>query len=71
MRAINNYMTNKSLTIGKGWLHYEGVGFNFAGIMEKLRSAVKVHIPVGYQDETGFHLGVKPVEKETHFPTEW
>jgi len=30
-----------------------------AGIITKLRAAVKIEVPVGYQDETGFHFGVK------------
>jgi len=64
-------MTHKELTMGKGWLHYQGVGFDFAGIVEKFRTLVKVNVPVGYQDETGFHMGVEPVKKEVKFPTEW
>jgi hypothetical protein len=31
-------------------------------IVVKLRKAIK--IPTGYQDETGFHLGIEPAEKE-------
>ena len=64
-------MSIKSLSLGKGWLHYNGVGFNFAHMLEKLRSAVKMDIAVGYQDETGFHSGIKPAQKETSFPSEW
>jgi hypothetical protein len=63
-------MTIKSLNIGKGWLHYTGIGISFNGIMSKLRSAVEAHIPVGYQDETGFHRGVKPAGKDVSFPSE-
>jgi hypothetical protein len=64
-------MSIKSLTIGKGWLHYNGTGFSLARVMERLFSSVKMDIPVGYQDQTGFHPGVKPQEKETKFPSEW
>jgi hypothetical protein len=37
-----------------------GVG----GIIAKLRKAIRIEIPIGYQDETGFHKGVKPTETE-------
>ena len=32
-------------------------------ILAKLRQAIRIEIPIGYQDETGFHMGVKPAEK--------
>ena len=35
-----------------------------SGIVAKLRKAIRIEIPIGYQDETGFHTGVKPAEKE-------
>jgi len=63
-------MTNKDLTMGKGWLHYEGVGFSFSALVEKFRTAVKLNVPVGYQDETGFHFGEEPVRKEVKFPSD-
>ncbi|EEF62358.1 DUF4102 domain-containing protein [Pedosphaera parvula] len=28
-------------------------------ILRKLRSALEAKVPVGYQDESGFHVGVK------------
>jgi hypothetical protein len=34
-----------------------------SGIVAKLRKAIGIVIPIGYQDETGFHIGVKPAEK--------
>jgi hypothetical protein len=33
------------------------------GIVAKLRKAIRIEIPIGYQDETGFHLGIEPAEK--------
>ena len=33
----------------------------FAKIIAKWRAAVSFKVPVGYQDETGFHYGVQPV----------
>jgi hypothetical protein len=34
-----------------------------SGIVAKLRKAIRIEIPIGSQDETGFHMGVKPAEK--------
>ena len=34
------------------------------GIVAKLWKAIKIEIPIGYQDEAGFHLGVEPAENE-------
>ncbi|HXI71598.1 MAG TPA: hypothetical protein VNN22_14680 [Verrucomicrobiae bacterium] len=36
-----------------------------SGIIVKLRKATRVKIPIGYQDETGFHMGVKPAGKKS------
>lgn len=44
-------------------LSHTGVGFSPASLMAKLRNLVKLEIPVGYQDETGFHYGSKSVAK--------
>ena len=38
-------------------------GSIFRGIAAKVRNALSIAIPVGYQDETGFHMGIKPVRK--------
>jgi hypothetical protein len=39
-----------------------------SGIVAKLRELIGIVIPIGYQDETGFHTGVKPAEKEVKCP---
>ena len=41
------------------------------GILARVRNAVSVEIPTGYQDENGFHSGVKPSEKEIQWPPVW
>jgi hypothetical protein len=43
----------------------------FHEIAEKLKRAIKSEIPIGYQDEVGFHLGVKPAEQEIKWPPVW
>ena len=35
------------------------------GIVAKLWKAIRIEIPIGYQDETGFHKGVKPTENKS------
>ena len=47
----------------KPWSHTGNFGFSPAGIIAKLRNMVKIEVPVGYQDETGFHYGVKSAHK--------
>jgi hypothetical protein len=37
-------------------------------IVAKLRKAIRIEIPTGYQDETGFHMGVQPAKKEIKWP---
>ena len=39
-----------------------------SGIVAKLRTAIRIEIPIGYQDETGFHMCVEPAEKEVRWP---
>ncbi len=65
-------MTYKhTMTINKTWFHAGSTGFFPAGIIARLKSAVKFEIPTGYQDETGFHIGVKSAEKEIKWPSTW
>jgi hypothetical protein len=41
------------------------------GVVAKLRNAVRIDIPIGYQDETGFHMGVKPAQNKAQWPSVW
>jgi hypothetical protein len=59
------------MTINKAWFHAGTSGFSPAGIIARLRNAVKFEIPMGYQDESGFHAGVKAAEKEIKWPSTW
>ncbi|MGO8836306.1 MAG: hypothetical protein ACLQAH_14910 [Limisphaerales bacterium] len=34
------------------------------GIVAKLWKAIRIEIPIGYQDEAGFHVGVKSAEEK-------
>jgi hypothetical protein len=46
-------------------------GLTFDRMIAKVRCLVRIEIPTGYQDETGFQLGVKPAEKEIKWPPVW
>jgi hypothetical protein len=35
----------------------------FAAIIAKVRAAFDRQVPIGYEDEEGFHYGVEPVSK--------
>jgi len=41
----------------------------FRGFVAKVRDSFRV--PIGYQDETGFHQGIKPPEAEIKWPAFW
>jgi hypothetical protein len=63
-------MTYKqSIATHKSWAHTGSFSFSPAGIIAKLKNAIKSSAPVGYQDETGFHYGVKPVDQEVKWPS--
>ena len=65
-------MTYKhTMTINKTWVQNGVSGFSLAGLVTRLKNAINLQIPVGYQDETGFHTGVKANEKEIKWPTTW
>ncbi len=65
-------MTYKhTVTLGKTWANTGSIGLVPSGIITKLLNAVKMQIPTGYQDETGFHTGVKCAEKSDKWPSTW
>ena len=43
----------------------------FHRLFSRMRREVQKKVLTGYQDETGFHSGVKPVENEIHWPPVW
>jgi len=43
----------------KTWLHAFALNLLFIEIMAKLRNFYEGQVPLGYQDETGFHYGVQ------------
>ena len=53
-------MHKNTATMQKPMPEMASIGLMFHGIVAKLRNAVRIDIPVGYQDETGFHRGTTP-----------
>jgi hypothetical protein len=43
----------------------------FAAVAAKVRSMIEAEIPLGYQDEDGFHTGTKPRGQEAAYPNVW
>jgi hypothetical protein len=43
----------------------------FAALAAKVRAAIEAQAPIGYQDETGFHTGVKPRDQEAAGMSAW
>jgi len=64
-------MQKHAVTMHKPMPDTASLELMFHGIIAKLRNAIRLEIPIGYQDETGFHMGVKPVEKEIKWPSVW
>ena len=54
----------------KTWLHAFALNLLIIAIVAKLRSIFESHVPVGYQDELGFHFGVQKTQDNTS-PANW
>lgn len=64
-------MMYKQAAMSHKTLVYSGVGFPLEGLLTKMKNALKSSIPDGYQDENGFHYGVKRPDAEAKWPTTW
>lgn len=42
-------------------LSRSAVGERFLAMLQRLREAMKFQVPLGYEDERGFHYGAEPV----------
>jgi len=70
--ALLRGMTIKTTSIlNKQRSQAESFGFSPAGLIARLMNAISINVPVGYQDETGFHTGVKSAPKASKWPTAW
>jgi hypothetical protein len=48
----------------KTWFQIIAMNLLLAGILAKLRAVLNTHIPLGYQDNAGFHFGVPNAHEE-------
>jgi hypothetical protein len=55
----------------KAWSHVETPTIPFAGLFAKVKDAVKAKMPIGYQDENGFHFGEQPERTDLQWPMNW
>lgn len=59
------------MTIHKAWDDQHASGFSMASLVTRFKKMVKFEIPIGYQDETGFHYGAEPKTEAIKWPQEW
>ena len=71
MLLLTGMTYKQTMTINKAWFQTGLTGFSPAGLIARLKNAVRIEVPVGYQDETGYHSGVKTDEKEIKWPATW
>jgi hypothetical protein len=64
-------MHKQSIALHKPSVNIGAAGLQLSGIFSRLRNALRFQIPTGYQDESGFHMGVKPAQKEIQWPQVW
>jgi hypothetical protein len=67
--AIDDCMTSLTKTAAPEVT--DGLTTFFASIAAKMRAAIDGLAPIGYQDETGFHTGVKPRDEEAAGIADW
>lgn len=59
-------MTYRQAVKNQRWLDSEPKTVSFNGVIVWFKNTIKSRVPVGYEDEKGFHFGVKPVERESN-----
>jgi hypothetical protein len=71
-RALKSHWHYECWTWGMhrtSWLHTFAVNILLVAVIAKLRSIIAKHVPLGYQDEGGFHFGVK--QTRDNWPAIW
>jgi hypothetical protein len=64
-------MHKQTIVLHKPSVNIGAAGLHLSGIFARLRNVVRFQIPTGYQDETGFHTGVKAAQKDIQWPQVW
>ncbi len=55
----------------KNWFDAAPRTVSLRGIVARLHDAIMSQIPIGFQDQNGFHFGVKPPQKTPDWPPFW
>ena len=55
----------------KTYYHIIAVMLPLAALMAAVINRLKVEVPVGYQDENGFHVGTGRKENKVNWPPFW
>lgn len=66
---LNEVIMKHTITMQKPWTLTGSFGLHLHEIIAKLKSVVE--IPTGYQDESGFHFGAEPAQKEINWPQKY
>ncbi|HVU07580.1 MAG TPA: hypothetical protein VHG89_03450 [Verrucomicrobiae bacterium] len=53
------FLMLKTQCMTKLWVQISLASLLFVSLVAKLRAAVESQVPLGYEDEKGFHFGVK------------
>jgi hypothetical protein len=69
--AIDDCMTSLTKTAAPEVTVTDGLTTFFTSIAAKVRAAIEGLAPMGYQDETGFHTGVKPRDEQATGIADW
>jgi hypothetical protein len=55
----------------KTYFHIIAIMLPLAALVAAVISKFKVEVPVGYQDENGFHVGTGRTENKVNWPPFW
>jgi hypothetical protein len=55
----------------KTYFHIIGIMLPLAALVAAVMNKIKVEVPVGYQDENGFHVGNGREERNFSWPPFW
>jgi hypothetical protein len=65
---IEAMIDKQTITIHKPLPYMVPIGLRLHELAAKLKRAINIEAPIGYQDENGFHMGVKPTERKMKWP---
>lgn len=61
----------RSAPMSQAWMAAESPNCNPSSRIARLVESLKRYIKAGYQDESGFHIGMESAEPESKWPWVW